>query len=220
VIDALLLLGSEETTGGPTPLMVAVNGQIVPTNLQPTFGPQVLDISSLAHPGQNTVELSGGSGTLSAQTVTDYYVPWNSPLTAPKSGPLKLNVSCDRTHLEVGARVTCSVLTERVGWAGHGMMIAEIGIPPGVDVDREGLQKQISESGWGLSSFDVLPDRIVVYLWPRAGGTKFSLSFTARMAVDAQAAPYTLYDYYNPDASVTIAPDHFAVMEPSLTAVR
>jgi hypothetical protein len=47
------------------------------------------------------------------------------------------------------------------------MMIAEIGIPPGVDVDREGLQKQMSENGWEPSSFDVLPDRIVAYLWPR-----------------------------------------------------
>jgi len=78
----------------------------------------------------------------------------------------------------------------------------------------------MSESGWDLSSFDVLPDRIVVYLWPRAGGTKFSLSITARMAVDAQAAPHTLYDDYNPEASVTIAPDRFAVVEPSLTAAR
>jgi len=55
--------------------------------------------------------------------------------------------------------------------------------------------------------FDVLPDRIVAYLWPRAGGTKFSLSFTTRMAVDAQAARHTLFDYHNPDASATIAPD-------------
>jgi hypothetical protein len=29
------------------------------------------------------------------------------------------------------------------------------------------------------------------------------------MAVDAQAAPHSLYDYYNPDASVTVAPDRF-----------
>jgi A-macroglobulin receptor binding domain len=100
------------------------------------------------------------------------------------------------------------------------MMIAEIGIPPGVDVDREGLQKQMSENGWDLSSFDVLPDRIVAYVWPRADGTKFALSFTARMAVDAQAAPHTLFDYYNPDASVTIAPDRFTVVEPALAAAR
>jgi hypothetical protein len=102
-----------------------------------------------------------------SQTVTNYYVNWNSSLATPKSGPLKLNVACDRTSLEVGAKVTCNVFAERTGSVGHGMMIAEIGIPPGVDVDREGLQKQMSENGWEPSSFDVLPDRIVAYLWPR-----------------------------------------------------
>ena len=102
----------------------------------------------------------------------------------------------------------------------HGMMIAEIGVPPGVDIDREALQKQVSESGWDLSSFDVLPDRIVAYLWPRAGGTKFSVSFTPRMALDARAAPHTLFDYYNPDACVTIAPDRFLVVQPSHAVSR
>jgi hypothetical protein len=86
------------------------------------------------------------------------------------------------------------------------MMIAEIGIPPGVDVDREGLQRQVSENGLDLSHIDVLPDRVVAYLWPRASGTGFSLGFVTRMAIDTQSAPYTLFDYYNPDANVTIAP--------------
>ena len=38
-------------------------------------------------------------------------------------------------------------------------------------------------------------------------------SFKTRMAIDAQSAPHTLFDYYSPDASVTIAPDRFIVVE-------
>jgi len=223
VIDALLLLASRETPGTQAPLQVAVNGasQALPANIAQTLSPQVLDISRLSHAGKNTIEISGGKGTLtSAQTVAAYYVQWTSALAAPKAGPLKLSVACDQTRLVLGVKVTCSVNAERIGSAGHGMMIAEIGIPPGVDVDREALQKQVSESGWDLSSFEVLPDRIVAYLWPKAGGTKFSLSFTPRMAIDAQAAPHTLFDYYNPDASVTIAPDHFIVREPSTASTH
>jgi A-macroglobulin complement component/A-macroglobulin receptor len=223
VLDALLLLASREAPGAQSPLRIAVNGsvQALPASMGQTLGPQVLDISSLSRGGKNTIEISGGSGTLtSAQTVTDYYVHWSSAMAAPKPGPLKLNVACDRTRIELGAKVTCSIGAERIGSAGHGMMIAEIGIPPGVDVDREGLQKQMSENGWDLSSFDVLPDRVVAYLWPRAGGTRFSLSFTPRMAVDAQSAPHTLFDYYNPDASVTVAPVRFIVAEPSSAPTR
>jgi hypothetical protein len=220
VIDALLLLASREKASSPSPLQVTVNGspQTVPANT--ALGPQMIDISSLAHAGKNTVEISGGSGKLAtAQTVADYYVPWTSSLAAAPSGPLKLEVSCDRVRLEVGQKAICSVLAERTGSAGHGMMIAEIGIPPGVDVDREGLQKQISESGWDLSSFEVLPDRVIAYVWPRAGGTKFFIPFTTRMAIDAVAAPHTLFDYYNPDASVSLAPNRFAVVE-TLTAAN
>jgi A-macroglobulin receptor len=223
VIDALLLLASRETPGMQVPLQVAVNGasQALPANIAQTLSPQVLDISRLSHAGKNTIEISGGKGTLtSAQTVAAYYVQWTSALAAPKAGPLKLSVACDQTRLVLGVKVTCSVNAERIGSAGHGMMIAEIGIPPGVDVDREALQRQVSESGWDLSSFEVLPDRIVAYLWPKAGGTKFSLSFTPRMAIDAQAAPHTLFDYYNPDASVTIAPDRFIVREPSTASTH
>jgi hypothetical protein len=40
------------------------------------------------------------------------------------------------------------------------------------------------------------------------------------MAIDAQSAPHTLFDYYNPDASVTVAPDRFIVVEPSMAAAR
>jgi hypothetical protein len=216
VIDALLLLAARERSAMPAPLHVAVNGlpQALPASTAQTPGPQLIDISSLIHAGKNTVELSGGSGELAtAQTVADYYVPWSSSLAVPLSGPLKLDVACDRVRLEVGQKATCKVVAERTGSAGHGMMIAEIGIPPGVDVDREELHKQISESGWDLSSFEVLPDRVIAYIWPHAGGTDFSITFTPRMAIDAVSAPHTLFDYYNPDASVSVAPNRFVVVD-------
>jgi hypothetical protein len=214
VIDALMLLVAMERQPTPAPLQVIVNdaAQPLPASATQSFGPQVIDISSLTHAGNNTIEISGGSaGLSSAQTVAGYYVPWTSPQAVPPSGPLKLDVTCDRLRLEVGGRVTCNVRAERLASAGHGMMIAEIGVPPGVDVDREGLQKQISESGWDLSSFEVLPDRVIAYVWPRAGGARFTFTFTARMGIDALSAPHTLYDYYNPDASVTVAPSRFVV---------
>jgi hypothetical protein len=222
VINALLLLAQHENAGSRLPLQIKVNGslQSLTASAAQPFGPQVMDISSVAHAGKNTVEISGGDSTLSAQTVSDYYVPWSSSLAVPKIGPLKLHVKCDRTHLEVGSTATCNVLAERVGFAGYGMMVAEIGLPPGVEVDREALQKQVSETGWELSSVDVLPDRIIAYVWPRAGGTRFSVTFKARMAMNAESAPHTLFDYYNPDASVTLAPDRFTVVEPAVTAAR
>jgi hypothetical protein len=212
VTEALLLLAARET-GSAAQLQVKVNGSLLPTRATSSLSMQMIDLSSLVRQGSNTVQISGGTGVSSAQVVESYYVPWSSGLARPAPGPLKLDVDCDHLQTVIGANITCQVRAERTGSAGHGMMIAEVGIPPGVEVDREALQKQTSDSGWDLSYFEVLPDRVVTYLWPRAGGTKFSVSFKGRMAIDAKASPHRLWDYYNPDASVTLEPARFVIRD-------
>ncbi len=66
-------------------------------------------------------------------------------------------------------------------------------------------------SDWNLNQFDVLPDRVIFYLWPRAGGTRFTFTFRPRFAMKAKAAASVLYDYYNPEASVALSPSRFMV---------
>ena len=66
------------------------------------------------------------------------------------------------------------VEAERIGFAGYGMMIAEIGLPPGVEVDRESLEKAKQN---GVDGYEVQPDRVVFYLWPSAGGSHFQFVF-------------------------------------------
>jgi hypothetical protein len=65
------------------------------------------------------------------------------------------------------------------------MMIAEIGLPPGSDIDRRVLDEVVSNSGWTVSHYDVLPDRLVLYLWPNAGGTKLTFAFHLRYGLKA-----------------------------------
>ncbi len=67
------------------------------------------------------------------------------------------------------------------------------------------------ESGWTFSRYDILPDRLVVYLWPRAGGTSFEFKFRPRYGLKAQTAASQLYDYYNPEARIVVAPRRFVV---------
>lgn len=88
------------------------------------------------------------------------------------SGALRLAVSYDKPQAQIGEEVTCNVAAERIGHQGDGqmfgMMLAEIGLPPGADVDRASLEAAAKASGWALNHFDILPDRVIVYLWPRA----------------------------------------------------
>ena len=104
------------------------------------------------------------------------------------------------------------ILIGNMQWfSGYGMMLAEIGLPPGADVDRASLENGMKNSGWAFNQYDVLPDRVVVYLWPRAGGVAFDFKFRPRFGLTAKAAPSVVYDYYNPEARAVVAPVMFVV---------
>jgi len=68
------------------------------------------------------------------------YSPWHSDA-------LRLVVRFDKTAARAGDEVRCSVDAERIGSRGWGMMIAEIGLPPGADVDRRVLDEVINKLG-------------------------------------------------------------------------
>jgi hypothetical protein len=89
-----------------------------------------------------------------------------------------LKVDFDRRGAKVGEAVACRVEAERIGFAAFGMMIAEIGLPPGVD--RESLEGAKQN---GIDGYEVQPDRVVSYLWPSAGGSEFQFVFRLRFGI-------------------------------------
>jgi hypothetical protein len=117
---------------------------------------------------------------------------------------LRFAVEFDRLQAQAGEPVRCSVKAERVGFRGYGMMLAEIGLPPGAEVDRASLEALVDDGS--VDRYDVLPDRIVLYLWPVAGGVSLDFDLRARMPMAAKTASSILYDYYNPEALSEIAP--------------
>ena len=182
--------------------------------------PIVVDVSKFLTQSKNKIEIKRPSNAAlaSAQAVETYYLPWSSSMATQaenfKSGAkraLRLVVTFDKTEAKIDDEITCKVEAERIGFSGYGMMLAEVGLPPGVDVDRASLEAAVKEEGWGINHYDVLPDRIILYLWPRAGGTKFNFKFKSRYGINAMNAASILYDYYNPEARAIIAPVKFVV---------
>jgi hypothetical protein len=221
VLDTLItLLSLDETRGGPkgSAVEIVVNGNRAPA-LELATGDQTggvfrNDISRFLHHGANRIELKrgAGSGFASVQLVANYYVPWTtSEASASGSGALRLLTVFDRQTAQVNQEIVCHVKAERVAFSGYGMMLAEIGLPPGADVDRASLEQAVASSNWAISKYDILPDRVVVYLWPRAGGVDFDFKFRPRFGLNAKTAPSVLYDYYNPEARALVAPVTFVV---------
>ena len=127
------------------------------------------------------------------------------------SDTLRLRVHYDKQSANLAEEIRCDVEAERISFRGYGMMLAEIGLPPGADVDRDSLETAMKKSGWEINQYEVLPDRLVFYLWPRAGGTKFSFTFKPRFGLKALTPPSNLYDYYNPEAQAVVEPTLFSI---------
>jgi len=209
------------TPGGT--VRVVINGEAGPELRLPSAGemsgPLSVDISPWLSPGTNQVELlrDAGGPLLQAQVIETHYIRWadseatqQTSVKAGETRALRLNVTFDKTSVKPGESVVCNVDAQRIGFMGYGMMLAEIGLPPGADVDRKMLQQALER--WEIDQFDVLPDRIILYLWPGAGGSKVSFSFKPRFAMEASAAPSVLYDYYNPEARAVVVPAKFSVV--------
>lgn len=216
VLDSFLaLLGSESPS--PQTIQVPVNGTTLPEIAvgSDRMHPVTLDLKNSLSRSSNTIEIrSSGSSQLMAQIVAKHYVDWrdseSTSTNVSQSRALKLDYNCDRTNAAIMEDVTCSVDAERIGFRGYGMLLAEIGIPPGAEVSRESLEAAL-QSDWSLSQYDILPDRIVLYMWSRAGGTKFNFKFRPRYGIKAQTPSSIVYDYYNPEACAKVAPLKFVV---------
>lgn len=217
VLDTFLATLAPGNTTGTTAetIQVLVNGAVVQNLTVPAAQIAALSVDLQPVPGPNRVEVkTSGTGSIMAQVVQTHYIDWrdseSAGRTVNQSRALRLDYKCDKQSVAIMQDISCSVEAERIEFQGYGMLLAEIGTPPGADVSRESLQAAM-DADWSLSRYDILPDRIVIYMWAKAGGTKFNFKFRPRYGINAQTPASTIYDYYNPEAKATAVPIRFVV---------
>ena len=210
---ALLDVRSGDDGGAPAQIELRVNGTsagkvAIPAgrNVQ---APLVVDVSRLLRAGDNQISFAGlKPRTEQIQVTAAWYETWG-----PKRPDKDLDMQIRYSTLDAAIHdpVTCDVVISRPAFRGYGMMIAEVGLPPGAEVDRGVLEQIISDRKNGGDSYEVAPDHVTFYVWPRAADIQFRFLFRPRFAMKARAAQSVLYDYYNPDSRVVLAPETFVV---------
>jgi hypothetical protein len=216
----LSVLSREDSRGsdrfrGPRRFDVSVDGRIVdtltPARFQRTAGPRTVDLSDYSLPGVSSVEVVGrGTGFAVVQLVWSYYVDWEAQ-APPTSPSLRYSVEFSVSEASAGSEIECRLKAERIGFHGYGMMLAEIGLPPGAEVDRESLEAARRESDGVFSRYEIMPDRVIAYLWPRRSEVSLRFLFRPRLSMIALSTPSILYDYYNPEAEVVLPPTLFSI---------
>ena len=221
VLDAFLASigdgGGVKAFGNRTAEIFVNNQKLKDVTLPPENAPAFpINVDLPVNSAENRVEvkIAGNKSATMAQIVETHYVGWQNyeanGRSENQSRALRMAYDCDKHEAKPTEEITCKVEAERIGFKGYGMLLAEIGLPPGADVDRASLEKA-KEENWNFSRYDVLPDRLIVYLWAQAGGAKFDFKFKPRYGINAQTAPSIVYDYYNPEAQATVAPLKFTV---------
>lgn len=170
--------------------------------------PIIFDASEFLTADNNRIEIktSGDLNLTMAQIVSKHYLRWSDGREDSRYFDLK--VDFDKLQAKIGEEISCNVQLKRKD-SRYGMILAEIGLLPGADVDRASLEKAQLE---GLfSRYDILPDRIIIYLWSSSVGTEFNFKFRPRFGLNAQTAPSLVYDYYNEEAKDALAPQRFEV---------
>jgi hypothetical protein len=215
VLDSFLAILASDAPPQPQDLQIKVNGVALPDIpiAADRIEPVTVDLAGRLSATSNSIEVRGNANApLMSELVATHYIDWrdstSTNVNVGASRALRLDYKCDKPNPAIMEEVTCSIDAERIGYRGYGMLLAEIGTPPGADVSRESLEAAI-QNDWSISRYDILPDRIVLYMWSKAGGTKFNFKFRPRYRINAQTLASILYDYYNPEARATVAPLRF-----------
>jgi uncharacterized protein YfaS (alpha-2-macroglobulin family) len=158
---------------------------------------QLVGLRELATVGRHRVALTAtGSADVSYQLVARHYVPWQKP--APKA--LALDVAYAPDAVPVGTTTVCRV---RLAWHGKEparMPLAEIAIPPGFEVETDGLAALVRE-GSPVQRYTVEAGKVTLYLVSLAEDKPLTLDLRLRALRPARvlAPSSAAYLYYEPE---------------------
>jgi len=169
------------------------------------------ELGRLLAEGGNDVSLTWeGKGEVSYQLVGRYYLPWDRTPEPPPS-PVSIDVRYDKTRLAVDEEVTCTATVENRAPGEFGMVVVDLGVPPGFTPDRDSLAQLVSRRT--VSKFSTTARQITFYLDKLEENKPAVLSFRLKAAfpMHAVAPKSKVYNYYDPATQAVAEPVEFTV---------
>jgi alpha-2-macroglobulin-like protein len=162
-------------------------------------------------PGNNEVTIRfEGKGSTLYQVVGKYYLPWAK--VRPEGGDLlSIKVDYDRTTLNKDDMVTASVSVKNNTPGTTSMIIVDLGIPPGFEVQAEDLANLVETKV--LQKYSLTGRQIICYLekLDPQQVVKFNYRLRAKFPIHARTPKSTVYEYYNPQNRADSQPVDVAV---------
>lgn len=193
--------------------VVSVNGHDTPVPI-PANQAEVMKREPLRplKAGANKIVLREKTNTTASyQVVFRYHVPATPPGAA--KAPVALSLAYSRTKLAQGGAVKARAALRNNTGADMPMVMLELPVPPGFDVDASALDELVKKGTIGRVQVEAR--RVLVYLrnLPARQELEVEYGLRARLALKAEAPPARAWEYYDPSKQGRTAPVRFEVSE-------
>ena len=169
---------------------------------------RVIDATHLAHAGANDVVINfAGRGSLMYQVVGRHYIQWSELPQRPVVGEMiGISIAYDKTTLAVNDEVTCTVQVENHAPGEFGMVLIDVGVPPGFQPLGETIEALVQQKA--IAKFSTTARQVTFYLTELKRGAPVRLQFKlkATFPMHAVAPQSRVYYYYNPDNEALARP--------------
>lgn len=145
-----------------------------------------------------TIDLDGKTSML-YQVVVRHFMPWNLVTTTEEQGPIDVSLKYDRTELRTGDTLKATASLKYGGEATTYMVIVELGLPPGFELDPTAFETMIEKGV--IQKFAASPRCVTVYFGGMEKGkqVEFSYELRAKYPIKAKTPKTTAYEYYTPE---------------------
>jgi uncharacterized protein YfaS (alpha-2-macroglobulin family) len=160
--------------------------------------------------GENQVKIKfAGEGTSLYQITTKYYLPWKERPEGKEA--VGIEVQYDKTELAVEDMVTAEVKVRNNTPARMGMVLVDLGIPPGFEVQAGDLAELVGSKV--IEKYTLTGRQVIVYLEELTPGQEITLQYRlkAKFPIKAKTPESTAYEYYNPDNQGVAQPEELTV---------
>ncbi|MFQ6132942.1 MAG: MG2 domain-containing protein [Armatimonadota bacterium] len=160
---------------------------------------QQVDLKEHVRPGDNEVRIKfAGEGSALYSIVAKYYLPWER-VKDPGPGLMSIDVKYDKTQLAKDDLVTASVTVRQNIPGKSGMVVVDLGIPPGFMVEPGDLEELVGSNV--IQKFNLTGRQIIVYLdeVDSAKPVSFQYRLRAKFPIRAKTPKSMVYEYYNPE---------------------
>jgi uncharacterized protein YfaS (alpha-2-macroglobulin family) len=212
-LKALLTAAAGQGQNADLKVAVLVDGKEL---AREHFTPRTSDILRLIDagsvgPGQHSVELrSEGKANVMFQIVGRYYLPWKE--RAPRiEEPLSIRVRYDRKRLKVDDTLTANVDVAYHLARTTFMVIVDLGIPPGFNVQGEDLDALVK--GRTITRYSTTGRQLTLYMGEMRKDRPVKLRYRlkAKFPIRAKTPRSTVYEYYTPTAKAVQQPELIVV---------